>query len=268
MSFTIAVAGKGGTGKTTFSGLLIDYLSQNADKPLLAVDADANANLHEVLGVTYDKCIADIREDTLKQLPDYANIPKNILVEHLLHQTLVESTKFDLLVMGRPEGKRCYCFVNNLLRKHIDVISKNYGFIVIDNEAGMEHISRMTTRDIDVLFILSDSTLRGLRSAVRTRELVKEMNLAVKEQILVINKVRADNQEFSIQQAKEFGFVNIVTLPLDPSITQLDEKGLPLIEIKDISPIKQTLEATISSITSFNPLLAKQTLSKNVGDIE
>ncbi|MBD3192708.1 MAG: AAA family ATPase [Candidatus Heimdallarchaeota archaeon] len=242
MTYTIAVSGKGGTGKTTFTGLLIDYL-MSQKKPILAVDADPNANLHEVLGVGYDRCIADIRDDTLKQLPEYKSMPKDRLIEYLLHQTLVEREEFDLLVMGRPEGQHCYCFVNSLLRRHLDVLSDSYDYIIMDNEAGMEHLSRMTTRDVDLLIIISDPSVRGLRTAVRISELVEELAIPVSQHVLMINKVRPAIEKEIIQRAKEFGFSNIFLLPEDATARRFDEEGKPLAALPTNNPLKEAIKA-------------------------
>jgi CO dehydrogenase maturation factor len=248
MTYTIAVSGKGGTGKTTFTSLLIHHLTQVSKEPVLAVDADPNANLNQVLGITFDKCIADIREQTLRQIPEYRSMPKNRLIEYLLHQTLVESNKIDFLVMGRPEGQRCYCFVNNLLRKHLDVISNRYNYVIIDNEAGMEHLSRMTTKNVDILFIISDPTKRGLRTATRIRELIEELEIPVEKQLLVVNRVREGKEAEVEKRAKEFGFTNIWLLPEDDTIPNYDDEGIPLTSLPQDNPVKQRMFNYASSI--------------------
>lgn len=266
MTYTIAVSGKGGTGKTTFTGLLIDYLISQK-KSILAVDADPNANLHEVLGVVYDRCIADIRDDTLKQLPEYKSMPKDRLIEYLLHQTLVETEEFDLLVMGRPEGQHCYCFVNSLLRRHLDVMSDSYEYIIMDNEAGMEHLSRMTTRDVDLLVIISDSSVRGLRTAVRIRELVEELSIPVKQQILVINKGRPAIEQQIVQRAKEFDFSNIFLLPEDSTTRRFDEEGTPLAALPTNNPLKEAIKTfgqQISQMDLVDSLQEKEKEKENI----
>lgn len=237
MTYTIAIAGKGGTGKTAFAGLLISALLKE-NEPLLAVDADPNMNLNEVLGVSIDRSIADIREDALKRNPIYKSMPKDRLIEYMLHQTLLETDSFDLLAMGRPEGKKCYCFVNNLLRRHLDVLTDQYKYVVIDNEAGMEHLSRMTTRDVDLLIIISDPSHRGLLSAKRIHNLVNELNIPIKRQLLVINKIRKENCERITNNAKKMGFSDILTLPEDAQLVSYDEDGIPLIELPSDSPLK------------------------------
>ena len=241
MTLTIAVAGKGGTGKTTFTGLLIDSLLQEKEA-ILAVDADPSMNLNEVLGVNIESSIADIREDALKRDSKFSSMPKDRLVEYLLHQTLIESESFDLLAMGRPEGKRCYCFVNNLLRRHLDLLSDQYKYVIIDNEAGMEHLSRMTTRDVDLLVIISDSSQRGLLTAKRIQNLVDELKIPIKQQVLIINKLRKENSEKITQNARKLGFSDILSLPFDEQAIDFDEEGIPLVSLPKNSALKIAIE--------------------------
>ncbi|MBN1329328.1 MAG: AAA family ATPase [Candidatus Heimdallarchaeota archaeon] len=241
MTYTIAVAGKGGTGKTTFAGLLINALAKE-NRSLLAVDADPNANLNEVLGVAVAKSIADIREDTLKNDSKYNSMPKDRLIEYLLHQTLTETETFDLLAMGRPEGKRCYCFVNNLLRRHLDVLNEQYHYIIIDNEAGMEHLSRMTTRDVDLLIVISDPSYRGLLTAKRIQNLVNELNIPVKHQLLAINKLRKENNQNIMNNAMDLGFKSVLALPQDDYVISYDEEGQQLTNLPLDSPLRIAVE--------------------------
>ena len=193
MSYTIALAGKGGTGKTTMAGLLIRYMVEKGLKPVLAVDADSNANLNEVLGVTAGQTIGDAREEMKKGgLP---GMTKDIFMEMRIQESLVESEGFDLIIMGRPEGQGCYCAANNLLTQFIEKLSQNYPYMVVDNEAGMEHISRLTTREIDVLLIVSDSSRRGLQAAIRIGELTRELGLKIEKRLVIIN--RAEQEDLS-----------------------------------------------------------------------
>ncbi len=173
MSYIIAVAGKGGVGKTSFTGLLIKELLQRGRGPVLAVDADPNANLGEVLGVkstTTVGSICDKARGSMSKVP--MSMTKEEYLEYHIQGALVEADGFDLLSMGRPEGAGCYCYVNNLVRKLVDNLTQNYPLIVIDNEAGLEHLSRRTMRKADLLLVLSDSSLRGLKAASRVLELV------------------------------------------------------------------------------------------------
>ncbi|MFC1631779.1 AAA family ATPase [Candidatus Omnitrophota bacterium] len=204
MAYTIAVCGKGGTGKTTFSALLIQQIlkAQN-DKSIIAVDADPNSNLDQALGLSSTSSIVSIVDQIAKnpeQVP--AGMSKDRFIEYQIQDTLLEAEGFDLLAMGRPEGPGCYCFVNNLLRSLIEKLSKAYNYMVIDNEAGMEHLSRRTTRKIDLLFIVSDCSVVGLRSAKRILELTRELKLTVQEAKLVLNKSAhgIDNLKPEIEQ--------------------------------------------------------------------
>jgi CO dehydrogenase maturation factor len=199
-------------------------------------------NLNEVLGITVEGSIADIRDNALKADPNFSSMPKDRLVEYLLRRTLIETENFDLLAMGRPEGQRCYCFVNNLLRRHLDALSNQYKYVVIDNEAGMEHLSRMTTRDVDLLVILSDPSRRGLLIAKRVHELIAELNIPVKKQLLVINKLRKENSKKIMDNARELGFSNILALPQDESAASFDEEGIPLVELPANTPLKIAIE--------------------------
>lgn len=245
-NFTIAIAGKGGTGKTTFAGLVIRYLVKNNLVPVLAVDADANANLNEVLGVEVIKNIGSLREETvegIKNLP--MGMPKETYIELCLQEAVVESKGFDLIVMGRPEGPGCYCYANQLFRKYIDILTNSYKFTLMDNEAGMEHLSRRITKDVDLLFIITDASMRGLRSAVRIRNLVDELGLNIRDMKLVIN--RADEEV-----AKEFNsFIEENNLelwgivPSDNLIFEYDLQGKPIFNLPDDSKAVRAVESII-----------------------
>ena len=173
MAFTIAVSGKGGTGKTTLTGMLINFLVRKGKKPILAVDADANANLNEVLGVEVYQTIGDAREQMKKDVP--VGMTKDVWFEMQVQQAVIEQKDYDLIVMGRPEGPGCYCAANSLARRYIDILTDNYKYVVIDNEAGMEHLSRLTTQNVDLLFVVSDPTVRGIRTPGRILEVVREL---------------------------------------------------------------------------------------------
>ena len=189
MPFSIALAGKGGTGKTTLAGLLIKYLVKKGKEPILAVDADSNANLNEVLGLNINDTLGDAREDMKK-----GNVPsgmtKDVFISMKLEQSIVEADGFDLVIMGQPEGKGCYCAANTLLTGFLEKLTDNYPYIVMDNEAGMEHISRLTTKNVDILLIVSDSSRRGLQAAVRIEALAKCLNIVVGKSYLVINQTK------------------------------------------------------------------------------
>ncbi len=178
MPYTIALAGKGGSGKTTMAGLLIKYLVRGNKIPILAVDADCNANLNEVLGLEIKDTLGNAREEMKKGVVP-GGMTKDIFMEMKLEESLVEAPGFDLVVMGQPEGAGCYCAANTLLAGFMDRLAGNYPFIVMDNEAGMEHISRLTTKNVDILLVVSDSSRRGLQAAIRIDDLAKRLNIGV-----------------------------------------------------------------------------------------
>src|SRR5512143_645659 len=178
MAFSIALAGKGGTGKTTMAGLLLKYLLKRHKTPVLAVDADSNANLNEVLGVCVLDTLGNAREDMKKgDVP--SGMTKDVFMSMKLEQAVVESEGFDLIAMGRPEGSGCYCAANSLLVGFLEKLVDNYPYIVMDNEAGMEHVSRLTTKNVDLLLLISDPSRRGLQAALRINELARELNIGV-----------------------------------------------------------------------------------------
>jgi CO dehydrogenase maturation factor len=237
MGFTIAVAGKGGTGKTSLCGLTIRYLTERKRGAVLAVDADANANLNDVLGVKVHATVGALRETSLETVKSTAPRPGGMSMEQLfdyqIQQALIEAKGFDLLVMGRPEGAGCYCAANNIIRKYMDKLADNYPYTVMDNEAGLEHLSRRTTQDTDLLLIISDSSVRGIMTAGRIGELVKELSLNVKRVALIVNRVQdGTSEDRSLlhaieQQGVEFaGFV-----PTDDLIFEYDLNGRPLIQL-------------------------------------
>jgi len=189
-----AFAGKGGVGKTTLGGLLVRYLIEAVGKgPVLAVDADPNSNLNEVLGMAAYSTIGDARETMKTAVP--SGMTKETWMELKVHETLAEGKGFDLLVMGRPEGQGCYCAANTLVKKHIDVLKGNYPYVVVDNEAGMEHMSRLVTQDVDHLFVVSDATARGIMTAGRILELAIELGLNIRHTYVVINRIQAARVE-------------------------------------------------------------------------
>ncbi|MGI9953291.1 AAA family ATPase [Moorellaceae bacterium AZ2] len=230
MARSIAVAGKGGTGKTTFAALTIRYLVEKSRGSILAVDADPNANLNEALGLEVDTYIADILEDTKNPRAVPPGMSKDMFVEYKLAQALVESEKLDLLVMGRPEGPGCYCYPNDLLRKHLETLARNYGYMVIDSEAGLEHISRRIIQNVDDLFIMSDASVRGIRSAARIRQLVEEMELPIKRLFLVVTKT-ADGLGPLEKEVERTGLTLAGTIPYDPLVVDYDALGLPLFRL-------------------------------------
>ena len=249
MTKTIAVVGKGGTGKTTISALLITMLKEKG--AVLAIDGDPSSNLHMALGLPLDETVGRVREDMAKLASKgrlEGGISKPDYLEMKIFEALVESKGVDLLAMGRPEGPGCYCAANNMLRHSIDRLGSNYQFVVIDSEAGMEHISRQTTRDVDVLLIVSDPTMRGISAAIRTKELIAEMRTHVERVVLMVNRV-GDGLSPQIQQAiAEAGLELITTLPEDPALAALEQVGAPLTELATDSPVRQAVAAVAEEL--------------------
>ena len=232
MAIQIAVAGKGGTGKTTFCALLIRYLIEKGRTPVLAVDADANANLNEALGLkieneTVSELIARTKE--LHGVPE--GMSQETYIEYKLNASLAEGKNVDLLVMGGPDGPGCFCFPNNLLRKYLDNLTKGYKYVVMDNEAGLEHISRRTTQDVDYLFVISDNSARSVRSAGRVNELVRQIKTRVKNIYLVLTKASEQDVEILKAEIEKTGLKLAGIVPADPAVTEYDIKGKPLFEL-------------------------------------
>jgi CO dehydrogenase maturation factor len=229
LSFTIAVSGKGGTGKTTLAGMIIRFLLDKRKGPILAVDADSNSNLNEVLGVKVRSSIGDAREMMKKDVP--VGMTKDIWFELKVQESLTEAKGFDLIAMGRPEGPGCYCAANTLARKCLDLLTGNYQYIVIDNEAGMEHFSRLTTRDVDLLFIVSDSSQRGILTASRIRDLIHELDLRIVREVLVINRVQGNPDPQIYEEVKKQNLELGGILPVDEEVYRYDSEGKPTIQL-------------------------------------
>ncbi len=240
MGYAVAFGGKGGTGKTTVAGLLIRYMLNHGMKPLLAIDADSNSNLNDVLGVTLESSLSDAREEMKTNVP--VGMTKDIFMEMKMEQALVEGEGFDLIAMGRPEGPGCYCAANNLLSSLIDRLIRNYEYIVIDNEAGMEHFSRLTQKDIDLLVLVSDPSRRGLSAACRIAELVKTLPMHVSQTILVINQIREEPEAWPEEVLRIFGKDKIVCLPADPLLAKFDLEGKPTVTLPDEALVVKTAE--------------------------
>ncbi len=205
MTFTIAIAGKGGVGKTTFAALSVRHISETRNEVVLAVDADPNSNLGAKLSLEPGRTLGDIREEMLKrgdQIPK--DMPRQEYLDYQIRLAVKEGDGFDLLTMGRQEGPGCYCYVNNMLRTFLDALSSKYGFVVIDNEAGMEHLSRRTTRSPDVLFILCDRTKASQEAARRIALLADEMGIQAKRKVLVFNMLEPDAKGPPVQEMDGF----------------------------------------------------------------
>ncbi len=244
MSKTIAIAGKGGVGKTTFSAILIKILS--ARGTVLAIDGDPSSNLNLALGMPLDETVGSVREEMavkVKKGKFEAGVSKPDYIEYKIHESLVEGERIDLLAMGRPEGPGCYCAANNLLRDSIDRLAANYDFVVIDNEAGMEHISRQTTRDVNILFIIADQSVRSIITAGRIKELIKEIRTKVDEVGLIVNRVQGPLSPELRKEIANTGLTVLGEIPVDPEITALDARGRPIVELTENSPARQTIQA-------------------------
>ncbi len=238
MVIKIAVAGKGGTGKTTFASLVTKLLVDAGKAPVLAVDADANANLDEALGLEINESLSEIMnnvKDNIDPLP--AGMTKDQYLQYKMHQSLAEGDDIDLLVMGGPEGDGCYCFVNNILKGYMNDLIDDYSYVVVDNEAGMEHLSRRTTHNINYLFVISDSSARGIRSAGRMKELAESLKLDIKKMYLVVTKVVGDSIEKLMPEIEKTGLELIGTIPYDETVALYDLESKPLVGMPDDSPV-------------------------------
>jgi len=252
MTKTIAVAGKGGTGKTTIAALIVDYLTGNRKGAVLAIDADPSTNLNLALGVPLYETVGDVREETATAVGGQASmggLSKWDYLDLRINEALVEERAFDLLAMGRPEGPGCYCAANNILRTSVDRLSDAYDYVVIDNEAGLEHLSRRTTQDVDLLVIVSDPTLRGIIAAARVAELVDELKTGVGEACLIVNRVNGEQLPEPLMKAIEEHNLKLGgLLPADPEVNELDALGEPITKLPLDSPTRRKLEAILTSL--------------------
>lgn len=252
MTKTIAVAGKGGTGKTTISALVIDYLAKQGKGSVLAIDADPSTNLNLALGVPLYDTVGDVREETATAVGGaraMGGMSKWDYLDFRINESLVEEMAFDLLAMGRPEGPGCYCAANNILRTSVDRLSDAYDYVVIDNEAGLEHLSRRTTQDVDLLLLVSDPSLRGIIAAGRVAELVDELKTTVDKIYLIVNRVSGDTLPEPLMKAIEEHKLTLVGLiPADPAVNELDGLGEPIVKLPEDAPIRRSLEAILSAV--------------------
>ena len=236
MSKIIAFAGKGGVGKTTVAALAVRYLASTGKSPVLAVDADPNSNLGETMGMEVTTTVGDIRENFMK---DPQSVPsgmdKKLYFELLMNQAIIETPNFDLLVMGRQEGHGCYCMVNNILNRFTEDLSKNYKYMVVDNEAGMEHLSRRTSGKVDMLYLVTDYSLRGLRALRRIHGLLESLKLTVNDMGIVVTRGPEKLSDVFVTEAKEIGIPILGIIPDDSALLEFDMGKKSLLELPDSS---------------------------------
>ena len=249
---TIAVAGKGGVGKTTTCGMLIDYLCKSGKGPVLVVDADANSNLNEVLGVEVETSLGAIREEMAQAelkgaIP--AGMTKADYAEFKFNSALVEEDDFDMLVMGRTQGKGCYCYVNGVLKTQVDKYAKNYRYIVMDNEAGLEHVARGTLPRVDTMLLISDCSRRGIQAAARVAEMVAELELKPGRLGLIVNRAPGGVLDDGVRaEIEKHGLELLGVLPQSDAIYRCDCDGEPSAKLPESDPVKQALKGILQSI--------------------
>lgn len=229
---TIAISGKGGTGKSTIAALIIRWISDHISKSILAIDADCNVNLNDILGLNLINTVGAIREEMKDKVNDLpGGMTKQQYLEFKFQSGLVETPDFDLLAMGYPEGPGCYCYANNLLRDIITATASNYEFIIIDNGAGMEHLSRRTTQDIDYMLIISDPTIRGIKTAGKISRLIRDLETRVNEKYLILNRVKNSIHPSVLESIKSEDLKLISTVIEDNEISDMDSRGESIWEI-------------------------------------
>ena len=249
---TIAVAGKGGVGKTTTCGMLIDYLCKKGKGPLLVVDADANSNLNEVLGVEVDCTLGQIREEMANAelkgtIP--AGMTKADYAEFKFNSALIEDDDFDMIVMGRTQGKGCYCFVNGVLKTQVDKYAGNYKYVVMDNEAGLEHVARGTLPHVDTMLLISDCSRRGIQAVARLAEMIDEMELKPGKMGLIVNRAPGGVLNEGVKaEIEKHGLELLGVLPQDEGVYDCDCNGEPSAKLPDTAPMKKALREIMQSI--------------------
>ena len=254
MAQTIAVAGKGGVGKTTLTGLMIQYLCEKGKTPVLAVDADANSNLNEVLGVEVEMTLGEIREEAAraensKTNPIPASMSKADYMEMMFNRCIIEDDDFDMLVMGRTQGKGCYCFVNGLLQTQVQKLTPNYQYVVVDNEAGMEHISRGILPKVDYIILVSDCSRRGVQAAGRIAELTRECDMRPRKMGLIVNRAPGGIlNDGTLEEIQKQGLELMGVIPHNEAVYEYDCDGKPTVELPEDSPVRQALYGVMSKL--------------------
>ncbi|MBN2552999.1 MAG: AAA family ATPase [Spirochaetales bacterium] len=248
MPRTIAVAGKGGTGKTTIAALLITQLILQNRVPVLAIDADPDSNLGDLLGLQPEQSIGDLREevlDVMKKLP--AGMTKASYVEAGLHQIIAEADGFDLIAMGRGEGSGCYCALNNMIRKFSDDLTPSYRWVVMDNEAGLEHLSRRTTRNVDALLVVISDNPLSLRSAEKIQAITEDLDNRIGHKYIVTNMIPEDRMEVFRRRLETLRIPHLIDIPYDPNLEEVIFQGEPLKNLNG-SPIMNTIQTIIDTV--------------------
>lgn len=250
MSYVIAMAGKGGTGKTTIAALIVRLMKENKLGSILAIDADPNSNLAESLGVAAKETIGQILDD-ISAHPEKVptGMSKDRFIEYQVQTAIAEGDGFDVLTMGRPEGPGCYCYVNNVLRNVVAKLIGDYDYIVIDNEAGLEHLSRRTTRSADALVVISDASKIGLKAAKRINELVQELGIKIKKRMVIINQESGTPDAESVEG---LGLDYIGSIPADKNITKVSLNGASLFELSNDTVSLKTLRKMGENIWQRN----------------
>ena len=249
---TIAVAGKGGVGKTTTCGMIIDYLCNKKRGPVLVVDADANANLNEVLGVEVETSLGAIREEMANAelrgtIP--AGMTKADYADFKFSSAIIEEDDFDMLVMGRTQGKGCYCYVNGVLKSQVDKYAKNYKYVVMDNEAGLEHVARGTLPHVDTMLLVSDCSRRGIQAAARVAEIVEEMDLKPGVMGLIVNRAPGGVLDAGVQaEIEKHGLKLLGVLPQDDSVYRCDCDGEPSAKLPATNPVKSAVKEIMQGL--------------------
>jgi CO dehydrogenase maturation factor len=248
---TLAFTGKGGVGKTTIAALALQWLIAHGRSPVLAIDADSNANLYELLGIPFPATVGGIREEARSIVKGDPALSKQEHLSMQIQKALVEQKGFDFLVMGRPEGPGCYCYANNALRDSIAELSSSYPYLVIDCEAGLEHISRRTLLSIDWLITVSDQSLRGLRTAVRIDRLLEEMKTRVSHRVLLVNRASREKAIISSEQSAALAdsdFEWLMALPEDPEVASMDAKGGTIHDVSEGSLIRKAVDGLMERV--------------------
>ena len=248
MTISIALAGKGGSGKTSIASLIIRYLKENGPGPILAIDADPNTNLGESLGLEVKQTVGLVLD---KFQGDKIAIPpgmtKETYLEYRLNEVIIEDEKFDLVTMGRGEGPECYCYPNLILRKFADRLADNYAYVVMDNEAGLEHLSRRTTQNVDELLIIANPTVKGVRTVARIKDIVAQLKLRVRRQSVIINPTPPHLDPLVKKELLRLEIEPTASIPLDEEVYQYDVELKPLLELPDSS----------RAVMAVNDLMAK-----------